>query len=253
MKGLFEGKVVIVTGAGGAIGRAAAIKFAAEGARVTVSDLSEESVAETVRIIKEAGGDALPIVGDISLDEHVQRMVNVTVERFGGVDCAFNNAGITHAEDYKWDEAVFRRTLEINLISQMLCMKYQIPQMLRRGKGAIVNTSSIQGLVGVVEPPLPAYTASKHAVIGLSKSTALEYARSNIRVNALCPGVTRSAMVDKVMVMSESIRQRLLNHAPLGRLAEPEEVAEAALWLCSDKASFVTGHAMVVDGGFTAQ
>jgi NAD(P)-dependent dehydrogenase (short-subunit alcohol dehydrogenase family) len=253
MQNLFVGKVVIVTGAGGAIGRAAAIQFASEGAAVAVADRNEAAAAETVRLIEGAGGEARGIVGDVSLDADVRRLVSTTVEIFGGLDCAFNNAGVSDPDDGKWDESVFRRTLEINLISQMLCMKYQIAEMLRRGKGAIVNTSSIQGLVGVVDPPIPAYTASKHAVIGLSKSAALQYARSNIRVNALCPGVTRSPIVDQTMNMSDAIRQRLMNHAPLGRIAEPAEIAEAAVWLCSDKASFVTGHAMIVDGGFTAQ
>jgi NAD(P)-dependent dehydrogenase (short-subunit alcohol dehydrogenase family) len=253
MSQLFDGKVAIVTGAGGAIGRATALAFAREGAKVGLSDLNETNVEETARLIKAVGGEAVAIAGDITLDAEVRKLLKATVDRFGGLDCAFNNAGITHPEDYKWEEATFRRTLEINLVSQMLCMKYEIPEMLRRGKGAIVNTASVQGIVGTVEPPLPGYTASKHAVIGLTKSTALEYASRNIRVNALCPGVTRSPMVDQVMAMSESIRQRLTNYAPLGRIAEPEEMAEVVLFLCSDKASFVTGHSMVVDGGFTAQ
>lgn len=249
----FVDKVVIVTGAGGAIGRAAALAFAREGARVVVTDLLESNLAETLMLIEGLRGEAIGVTGDISRDADVRKVVAAAVDRFGGLDCAFNNAGIVHPDDSKWEESSFRRTLEINVISQMLCMKYQIPEMLRRGKGSIVNTASIQGLVGVEEPALPAYTSSKHAVIGLSKSTALEYAKRNIRVNALCPGVTRSAMVDQVMAISDAVRQRLMNHAPMGRVAEPEEIAEAALWLCSDKASFVTGHAMIVDGGFTAQ
>ncbi|RJG01334.1 glucose 1-dehydrogenase [Noviherbaspirillum sedimenti] len=253
MAGLFEGKVVTVTGAGGAIGRAGALAFAAEGAMIALSDLNSQSVEETAHLVESQGGQVIAIAGDISLDADVQRFLDATVAKFGGIDCAFNNAGITHPDDHKWEESVFRRTLEINLISQMLCMKYQIPQMLKRGKGAICNTSSTQGLIGTMDPPLPAYTASKHAVIGLMKSTALEYANRNIRVNAICPGVTRSAMVDQVMAMSEAIRRRLENYAPMGRLCEPEEIAQGAVWLCSDKASFVTGHALVVDGGFVAQ
>jgi NAD(P)-dependent dehydrogenase (short-subunit alcohol dehydrogenase family) len=249
----FDGKSAIVTGAGGSIGRATALAFARQGAKVAVSDLNPDSAEETANMITAAGGEAFALAGDISVDEEVRKLVSVTVERFGGIDCAFNNAGITHPEDHKWEESIFRRMLEVNLISQMLCMKYQIPEMLKRGKGAIVNTSSVQGLVGTTEPPLPGYTASKHAVIGLTRSAALVYASRNIRINALCPGVTRSPMVDQVMAMSESIRRRLLNYAPMGRIAEPEEMAETVIWLCSDKASFVTGHAMVVDGGFTAQ
>ena len=253
MSKLLEGKVAIVTGAGGAIGRATACVFAREGAKVGLSDLNASSNEETARLIEAAGGEALAITGDITDDKVVQRLVAATVERFGGLDCAFNNAGIAPPEDYKWEVADFRRTLEINLVSQMLCMKYQIPEMLRRGKGAIVNTSSVQGVIGTTEPPLPGYTASKHAVIGLTKSTALEYASRNIRVNALCPGVTRGAILDQVMAMSESIRQRLSNYAPMGRIAEPEEMGEVVAFLCSDRASFVTGHSMIVDGGFTAQ
>jgi NAD(P)-dependent dehydrogenase (short-subunit alcohol dehydrogenase family) len=152
-----------------------------------------------------------------------------------------------------WDEAVFRRIIDVNLVSQMLCMKHQIPQMLKRGKGSIVNMSSIMGVISQREPILQGYTSSKHAVIGLSKAAALQYARHNIRVNALCPGVTRSAMVDAAMAMSDDIRRHLENYAPLRGVAEPAEIAEVAIWLCSDKSSFVTGHALVADGGYTAQ
>ena len=253
MAGLFNNKVVIVTGAGGAIGRAAALGFAAEGARVTVFDLKRESAEETVAMIRKAGGEALAVIGDVSLDADVAALVNQTVAHFGGLDCAFNNAGITHPDDASWDEAVFRNILSVNLVSQMLCMKYQIPQMLARGKGAIVNMSSVMGLISSSQPVLHGYTASKHAVIGLSKAAALQYARANIRVNALCPGVTRSAMVDAAMATSDAVREHLSNFAPMGRVAEPAEIAEVAIWLCSDKASFVTGHALVADGGYTAQ
>lgn len=253
MRGLFIDKVVIVTGAGGAIGRAAAIGFAAQGAKVAVCDLHEEPAAETVEIIRRAGGEALLAVADVSVAEQVERMVRLTVQNFGGLDCAFNNAGITHPDDSLWDEAVFRRILDVNLISQMLCMKFEIPHMLARGKGSIVNMSSIMGIISQREPILQGYTSSKHATIGLSKAAALQYAKSNIRVNALCPGVTRSAMVDAAMAMSDAIRAALSNFAPLRGVAEPAEIAECAIWLCSDKSSFVTGHALVADGGYTAQ
>lgn len=253
MRGSFDGKVVIVTGAGGAIGRAAALGFAAEGAKVTVCDLHEASAMETTEIIRKAGGVALLAVADLSVAEQVERMVQLTVQTFGGLDCAFNNAGITHPEDALWDEAVYRKILDVNLISQMLCMKYEIPHMLVRGKGSIVNMSSIMGIISQREPTLLGYTSSKHATIGLSKAAALQYAKSNIRVNALCPGVTRSAMVDAAMAMSDAIREALSNFAPLRGVAEPAEIAECAIWLCSDKSSFVTGHALVADGGYTAQ
>lgn len=253
MAGLFDGKVVIVTGAGGAIGRAAALGFAAEGAKVGVSDINGDSGAETVRLIERAGGAALLVVGDVSLDADVKALVDRTVERFGGLDCAFNNAGITSPDDGKWDEAVFRRILDVNLTSQMLCMKHQIPHMIQRGKGSIVNMSSIMGVISSREPIQLGYTASKHAVIGLTKAAALQNARHNIRVNALCPGVTRSAMVEAAMAMSDAIREHLSNYAPLRGVAEPSEIAECAIWLCSDKSSFVTGHALVADGAYTVQ
>jgi NAD(P)-dependent dehydrogenase (short-subunit alcohol dehydrogenase family) len=253
MPRLFDGKVVLVTGAGGSIGRAAARGFALEGARVVVSDINRETATETVNRIRQAGGDAVVAVGDVSVDADVAALVATAVEHYGGLDCAFNNAGITHPKDAEWDEAVFRRILDVNLVSQMLCMKYEIPAMLARGKGAIVNMSSVQGLVASSEPTTQGYAASKHAVIGLTKATALQYARNNIRVNAICPGVTRSDMVEAAMAMSEAIRERLMNYAPLRGIAEPEEIAETAIWLCSDKSSFVTGHALVADGGYTAQ
>jgi NAD(P)-dependent dehydrogenase (short-subunit alcohol dehydrogenase family) len=253
MARLFDGKVVIVTGAGGAIGRASALGFAAEGARVGVSDINGDSGAETVKLIERAGGEALLVVGDVAIDADVKALVDRTVARFGGLDCAFNNAGITSPDDGKWDEAVFRRILDVNLTSQMLCMKYQIPHMIQRGRGSIVNMSSIMGVISSREPIQLGYTASKHAVIGLTKAAALQNARHNIRVNALCPGVTRSAMVEAAMAMSDAIREHLSNYAPLRGVAEPSEIAECAIWLCSDKSSFVTGHALVADGAYTVQ
>lgn len=249
----FRDKVVIVTGAGGAIGRAAALRFAAEGARVTAADRDADSAAETVDMIEQAGGEALMVACDVSDGAQVATMVESTVERFGGLDCAFNNAGITHPNDGDWDEDVFRRILEVNLVSQMLCMKHEIPQMLKRSGGAIVNMSSIMGLISQRDPVLLGYTASKHGVIGLTKAAALQHAGSGLRINALCPGVTRSAMVEAAMEMSDAIREHLSNYAPLRGVAEPSEIADAVLWLCSERASFVTGHALVVDGGYTIQ
>jgi NAD(P)-dependent dehydrogenase (short-subunit alcohol dehydrogenase family) len=253
MSGLFKNKVVIVTGAGGSIGRAAAIGFAAEGGSVVVSDINGDAARETVERIRSAGGEALAIVGDVSSEDDVKAMVQKTVDYYGGLDCAFNNAGVTHPDDALWNPAVFEKMLSVNLVSQFLCMKYEIVQMLKRGKGSIVNMSSVQGLIAQVEPVVLGYTTSKHAVIGLTKAAALQYAKSNIRVNALCPGVTRTPLVDSVMAMSEEIRARLSSYAPMRGIAEPEEIAEAAIWLCSDKSSFVTGHSLVADGGYTAQ
>lgn len=253
MAALFRDKVIIVTGAGGAIGRAAALGFAAEGGQVVVSDIVAASAQETVDMIRGAGGEAIAVIGDVSVAADVESLVEQSVRQYGGLDCAFNNAGITHPDDAAWDEAVYRKILDVNLVSQMLCMKFQIPRMIARGKGSIVNMSSVMGVISQREPILLGYTSSKHATIGLTRAAALQQARNNIRVNALCPGVTRSAMVDAAMAMSEDIRRHLENYAPLRGVAEPAEIAEAAIWLCSDKSSFVTGHALVADGGYTAQ
>lgn len=249
----FDGKVAIVTGGGGAIGRAASIAFARAGARVLVADVKLHAAEETVRTIVAAGGEALASAVDVAVAADVQRMVETAVARFGRLDVAFNNAGITDPGDALWDEAIFRRLLDVNLVSQMLCMKFQIPAMLEGGGGAIVNMSSIMGVISQRDPILLGYTASKHGVVGLTKAAALQYARQNVRINALCPGVTRSPMVDAAMAMSDDIRHALENYAPLRGVAEPSEIADAALWLCSGRSSFVTGQAIVVDGGYTIQ
>lgn len=249
----FDGKVAIVTGGGGAIGRAASIAFARAGARVLVADVKLDAAEETVRTIVAAGGEALASAVDVAVAADVQRMVETAVARFGRLDVAFNNAGITDPGDALWDEAIFRRLLDVNLVSQMLCMKFQIPAMLEGGGGAIVNMSSIMGVISQRDPILLGYTASKHGVVGLTKAAALQYARQNVRINALCPGVTRSPMVDAAMAMSDDIRHALENYAPLRGVAEPSEIADAALWLCSGRSSFVTGQAIVVDGGYTIQ
>jgi NAD(P)-dependent dehydrogenase (short-subunit alcohol dehydrogenase family) len=248
-----EGKVAVVTGGGGAIGRATALVFAREGAKVLVTDLDRASAEETVALVAAAGGVSAAWQADVSRASEVEGTMAAAVEHFGGLDVAFNNAGITDPGDSLWDEAVFRRLLDVNLVSQMLCMKYQIPRLLARGGGSIVNMSSIMGVISQREPILLGYTASKHGVVGLTKAAALQCARQNIRINALCPGVTRSAMVDAAMAMSDDIRRSLENYAPLRGVAEPVEIAEAALWLSSARSSFVTGHALVVDGGYTIQ
>lgn len=253
MPGLFESKVVVVTGAGGAIGRATALAFAAEGAALAIVDLNKAAADETVVAISDLGGKARAIVGDVSKADFAEASVAETVAHYGGLDCAFNNAGIVDNDDSAWSEEAFRRTFEVNLLSVMLGIKYQIPEMLRRGGGTIVNTSSVNGLVSHGQTPLPAYTSTKHAIIGLTKTAALQYVTQNIRVNAVCPGVTRTPMVEQVMAMNEQVRERLMNYAPLGRIAEPSEIAEAVIWLCSRKSSFVTGISLVVDGGFLAQ
>jgi NAD(P)-dependent dehydrogenase (short-subunit alcohol dehydrogenase family) len=250
---LFTGPVAPVTGAGSGIGRAAAILFAKHGAKVTVADMTPQAGAAVVAQIEGAGGEAVYINCDVTDHEAIKSMVAQTVARFGRLDCAMNNAGITHPKDHEWDDAAFQRTLDVNVTGVMQCIKAEIPEMLKHGGGNIVNTASAAGIVASANPSLPAYTASKHAVIGLTKSVALTYARQNIRVNALCPGVTLTAMVEGVMRLGPEVKQVLESVTPMGRLAQPEEIAEAAIWLCSDKSSFVTGHALVVDGGFVVQ
>jgi NAD(P)-dependent dehydrogenase (short-subunit alcohol dehydrogenase family) len=250
MDKIFANKVVIVTGGSSGIGRAAAIAFADRGAKVIVVDNVENS--ETIQLIQDSHHTAMFIKCDVSKAAEVEAMVKKTVSTFGHLDYAFNNAGIegdvdktdTHSED-AWD-----RTIAVNLKGIWLCMKYQIPQMLKQGKGAIVNNASVAGLKGF--PGMPAYVASKHGVIGLTKTAALEYAKQNIRINAVCPGAIRTPMLERYMQDSKEAEQQLVNMEPIGRLGEPEEIAHAALWLCSEAASFITGQAIPVDGGWVA-
>ncbi len=253
MGGTLEGKVALVTGAGSGIGGVAALAFAREGANVVVSDVAAEGGKETVRLIEEAGGKGFFIQGDVSISAEVQTIVQTAVGQYGRLDCAFNNAGIegVQAPTAECTEENWDRVLTINLKGVWLCMKHEIPQMLRQGGGAIVNTASVAGLVGFVGTP--AYNASKGGIIQLTKTAALEYGKDGIRVNAVCPGVIRTPMVERFIGGSAEAEAQFVGMEPIGRLGLPEEVAEAVVWLCSDAASFVTGHAMVVDGGLTAQ
>ncbi len=254
MKGLKD-KVVIVTGASQGIGRAAAQIFAQEGAKVVVVDVKVQGGEETVRIIRESGGEATFVEADVSKEDQVQTMVNVTLKTYGRLDCAFNNAGVEAGQaltpliDSPVEE--FDRLISVNLRGIFLCLKYEIPAMLKTGSGAIVNTSSVAGLVGFqLSAP---YVASKHGVIGLTKAAALDYATSGIRVNAICPGVTRTPMVDALIGGDKELEAMIVGVHPMGRVASPEEIAQTAVWLCSNEASFITGVALAVDGGLVAQ
>lgn len=250
---MLDGKVTLVTGGGSGIGRAAALACATEGAKVVIADILTEGSEETVEMIKKSGGQALFFKTDVSRAEEVEALIKNAVGTYGRLDCAFNNAGIGGGASvtHKADEDHWDRLMNINLKGVWLCMKYEIPQMLEQGGGAIVNTSSVAGLVGMMRTP--AYVATKHGVIGLTKTAALEYAAAGIRINAVCPGVIRTPLIDRNVATHPPLAEHYRNMHPMGRLGEPEEIAEAAVWLLSDAASFVTGHAMAVDGGLVAQ
>jgi NAD(P)-dependent dehydrogenase (short-subunit alcohol dehydrogenase family) len=248
----FVGKVALVTGASTGIGRATALTFAREGARVVVSDVNAEGAEETVGMIKGAGGEAIFIHADVSQPGHVEALVSKTVETYGRLDAAHNNAGIEgiRVPTAEFPEDEWDRVIATNLKGVWLTMKYEIQQMLEQGGGAIVNTSSIAGLIGMKGST--AYGAAKHGVIGLTKVAALEYATQGIRVNAVCPGAVASPMTDRLMGREPGRREMYLAMQPVGRFGTPDEIAQAVVWLCSDAASFVTGHAMPVDGGYVA-
>jgi NAD(P)-dependent dehydrogenase (short-subunit alcohol dehydrogenase family) len=250
--GSFAGKVAFVTGAANGIGRAAALAFAHEGASVVAADVSEQGNQDTARMIEEAGGRALAVRCDVSRAEDVKAALDKAVEAFGRLDCAFNNAGveqpITATADLTEEE--WDRIVSINLRGVFLCMKHEIPLMLRQGGGAIVNTSSGAGVKGFAGQA--AYCAAKYGIVGLSKAAALDYAKSNIRINAVCPGIIETPMMDRFSGGTPEGRARVIAQEPIGRMGKPEEIAAAVIWLCSDAAAFVVGHAMVIDGGQTA-
>jgi NAD(P)-dependent dehydrogenase (short-subunit alcohol dehydrogenase family) len=253
MAGELEGKVALVTGASAGIGRESALAFASAGARVVVSDVVVDGGEETVGQIHAAGGEATFVRADVSQTAEVEALVGQTVKTYGRLDCAHNNAGIEGdmAPTADCAEANWDRTIAINLKGVWLCMRYEIPQMLQQGGGVIVNTASVAGLVGFAN--LPAYVASKHGIAGLTKTAALEYAEQGIRVNAVCPGVIHTAMIDRIVGGDAEAEAQFTALEPVGRMGSPAEVAQAVVWLCSDAASFVTGVAMPVDGGFVAQ
>jgi len=244
----FTGKVALVTGAASGIGRATALAFAAEGARVAILDRTAVALREPEAALKQAGGEVLVIACDVSVPEQVEAAVAQVVERFGRLDIAFNNAGVENKatplheiELQEWD-----RILNINLRGTFVCMKHEIAQMLRQGGGVVVNTSSGAGIRGVAGGA--AYAATKHALIGMTKSAALDYAKQNIRVNAVLPGNIETPMMDR---FTGGDLQKAIDLEPVGRLGKPEEIAEAVLWMSSDLGGFVTGSAVVVDGGWS--
>lgn len=251
MERIFENKVAIITGGSFGIGKAAAIAFAKRGAKVVIADWVEDN--ETINIIQSSGGDAIFVKCDVSDDASVKAMVEKTITQYGRLDYAFNNAGVEgfSAPIHQCTNENWERTIGVNLKGVWLCMKYEIPLMLQQGKGAIVNNASIAGLVGF--PNIPAYVASKHGIIGLTKNAALEYAKLGIRANAVCPGVIKTPMIDRFTGKNKEVEKQFETMEPVGRLGEPEEVAEAVVWLCSEASSFITGDAIPVDGGWVAQ
>jgi NAD(P)-dependent dehydrogenase (short-subunit alcohol dehydrogenase family) len=253
MAGSLEGKVILVTGGGSGIGRATSLLLAKQGAKVMIADYVPEGAQKTVAMIKEAGGTADCLAADVSVTKQVEMMVAKTVEKYGRIDGAFNNAGIEGkmAGTIDTSEENFDRTIAINLKGVWLCMKYEIPQMLKQGGGVIVNTASIAGLVGF--EGLPAYNASKHGVVGLTKTAALEFAQKNIRVNCVCPGVIQTPMVARLMDGGGMNENDMRAGEPVGRFGQPHEIGEGVVWLLSDASSFVTGHSMVIDGGWIAR
>jgi NAD(P)-dependent dehydrogenase (short-subunit alcohol dehydrogenase family) len=253
MAGQFAGKVALVTGGSSGIGRASSLAFARGGAQVIVSDVVAEAGQETVELIRAAGGTASFVAANVSKASEVEALIAQCVATYGRLDCAHNNAGIEGpgASTVEYDEDSWDRVIAINLTGVWLCMKYQIPEMLKHGSGAIVNTSSAAGLLGFRGGS--AYVASKHGVLGLTKTAALEYAKAGIRVNAVCPGAIDTPMMGRITGHKPHRAERMASSEPVGRMGSPEEIAEAVIWLCSDAASFVTGHAMSVDGGLVAQ
>jgi NAD(P)-dependent dehydrogenase (short-subunit alcohol dehydrogenase family) len=254
MAGMLDGKSALITGGGGGIGRATALAFAREGARVAVADFVEDAARETVGAVNAAGGQAISLSGDVSRDADVREMIAAVVGAYGRLDCAFNNAGVagwhvgsTNQKTAEWSEESFDRMIAVNLKGVWLCLRAEINQMLAQGGGVIVNTASIAGLSGL--PNAAAYVAAKHGVVGLTKTAALEYGEARIRVNAVCPGYIKTPMTAR---MTPERGAAVLAETPMKRLGEAEEIAEMVVWLCSERASYVSGAAYNVDGGWMA-
>lgn len=249
---LLQGKVALVTGGGSGIGKATALLFGAEGAQVVVADMRQEAAHTTATEIIQAGGVALAVRADVTQAREVEAMLQTTVHTYGGLDILFNNAGIgVHGDTVELSEADWERVVNVNLTGVFLGCKYAIPHMIQRGGGSIINTASIMGLVGGSLSAV--YPATKGAVVLLTRNAALDYARYNIRVNCVCPGHIETPLLQRLFEHHPAQRAELLRQYPMGRLGQPGEIAQAVLFLASDEASFVTGSALVVDGGYTAR
>jgi NAD(P)-dependent dehydrogenase (short-subunit alcohol dehydrogenase family) len=251
---LFKGNVAVITGAGSGIGRACALAFAGEGSKVVVADIAVADGEETVSLIKAAGGEAVFVACNVAKSVDVSALMKTTLEAYGRLDYACNNAGIggPPMTSGEYQEEDWRAVIDVNLTGAWLCMKYELPIMVKQGKGAIVNMSSILGKVGFATAP--AYVAAKHGLIGLTQTAALEYATQNIRINAVCPGFIYTPLLEKAgMQIGSELHTVISNLHPMKRMGTSEEIASAVIWLCSDAASFITGHALMVDGGYTAQ
>jgi NAD(P)-dependent dehydrogenase (short-subunit alcohol dehydrogenase family) len=250
--GNFTGKVAFVTGAAGGIGRATALAFAREGASVVVADVSKDRIDETAALVKKGGGKAHAVKCDVTQEAEIKNALDETIKVFGRLDLAFNNAGVEEQNsDPTAEETIeeWDRVINVNLRGVFLCMKYELQLMLKQGGGSIVNTSSGAGIIGVKGSP--AYVASKHGVIGLTKAAALDYASKKIHVNAVCPGYIETEMMQRFTGGTAEGKAKVIAEEPIGRMGKPEEIADAVIWLCSDASSFVIGHALVVDGGQT--
>jgi NAD(P)-dependent dehydrogenase (short-subunit alcohol dehydrogenase family) len=247
-------KVVIITGGSSGIGQATALAFAQKGVKVVVADILVEAGKGTVKMIKESGGEAMFIETDVTKAGDVEAMVLQAVETYGRLDYAFNNAGIEGVQTPTADfpEDIWKKVININLVGVWQCMRHEIPQMLKRDGGVIINNASILGLVGFANAS--AYVASKHAVLGLTKTAAIEYATKGIRINAVCPAFIETPMLERGGLTTNSEAYEMIARLhPMQRLGKPEEIAAAVVWLCSEEASFVTGHSMLIDGGYIAR